>query len=154
VIGTLNSSRKEATVVGAGIAGMLAAYALDKRGYRVTLIEERQRGGGLISTRNTEHGIAESAAHSLVATRAVRELCDELKVELIEPRKESNAKFIMRGGKLRRFPLGFQEAAGALRRAAFVRADDGRTQNLEAWTRRHLGRAALNYLLTPFVRGI
>jgi oxygen-dependent protoporphyrinogen oxidase len=154
VIGTLNSSRNEATVVGAGIAGMLAAYALDKRGYRVTLIEERQRGGGLISTRNTEHGIAESAAHSLVATRAVRELCDELEVELIEPRKESNAKFIMRGGKLRRFPLGFQEAAGALCRAAFVRADDGSTQNLEAWTRRHLGGAALNYLLTPFVRGI
>ncbi|HEX3281529.1 MAG TPA: FAD-dependent oxidoreductase [Pyrinomonadaceae bacterium] len=154
MIGTLDSSRKEATVVGAGIAGMLAAYALDKRGYRVTLIEEKQRGGGLISTRKTEHGIAESAAHSLIATQAVRDLCAELEVELIEPRKEAKAKFIVRGGKLRRFPLGLQEAVGALRRAAFVRADGGSTQNLEAWTRRHLGGAALNYLLTPFVRGI
>jgi oxygen-dependent protoporphyrinogen oxidase len=133
---------------------MLAAYALDKRGYCVTLIEERERGGGLINTRKTEHGIAESAAHSLIATRAVRELCAELNVELIEPRKESKAKFIMRGGRLRRFPLGVREAAGAFRRAAFVRADDGSAQNLEAWARRHLGGPALNYLLTPFVRGI
>jgi oxygen-dependent protoporphyrinogen oxidase len=154
VIGTLDTSKKEATVVGAGIAGMLAAHSLDKNGYRVTLIEETQRGGGLINTRKTEHGIAESAAHSLVATRAVRELCTELGVELIEPRKEANAKFIMRGGKLCRFPLGIQEAAGALGRAAFVRSENGSTQNLDAWTRRHLGNAALDYLLTPFVRGI
>lgn len=154
MIGTLETSRKEVTVVGAGIAGMLAAYALDKNGYRVTLIEETQRGGGLINTRKTEHGIAESAAHSLIATRAVRELCTELGVELIEPRKEANAKFIMRGGKLRRFPLGIREAAGALRRAAFVRSENGSTQDLDAWARRHLGDAALDYLLTPFVRGI
>jgi oxygen-dependent protoporphyrinogen oxidase len=154
VIGTLDTSRKEATVVGAGIAGMLAAYSLDKNGYRVTLIEERQRGGGLINTRKTEHGIAESAAHSLVATRAVRELCAELGIELIEPRKEAKAKFIMRGGRLCRFPLGIQEAAGALRRAAFVRSENGSTQDLDAWARRHLGNAALDYLLTPFVRGI
>ena len=38
MIGTLDSSCKEATVVGAGIAGMLAAYSLDRRGYRVTLL--------------------------------------------------------------------------------------------------------------------
>jgi monoamine oxidase len=46
MIGTLNSSNKEATIVGAGIAGMLAAYSLDRRGYRVTLLEEKERAGG------------------------------------------------------------------------------------------------------------
>lgn len=45
---------------------MLAAYALDQRGYSVTLLEQKQRGGGLIKTTRTEHGIAESAAHSLI----------------------------------------------------------------------------------------
>lgn len=154
MIGTLDTSRKEATVVGAGIAGMLAAYALDKNGYRVTLIEENERAGGLIKTSNTEHGIAESAAHSLIATQAVRELCAELRVELIEPRKEAKAKFIFRDGKLRRFPLGIRETAAALGRAAFVRSENGAKQNLDAWARRHLGNAALDYLLTPFVRGI
>jgi len=154
VIGALDTNRKEATVVGAGIAGMLAAYALDKNGYRVTLIEKSEHAGGLIKTSNTEHGIAESAAHSLIATQAVRELCAELGVKLIEPRKEANAKFIVRDGRLRRFPLGIRETAGALRRAAFVRSDCAAKQNLDAWARRHLGNAALDYLLTPFVRGI
>ena len=154
MIGTLDKNRKEATVVGAGIAGMLAAYALDQNGYRVTLIEEHERAGGLIKTSKTEHGIAESAAHSLIATQAVRELCAELGVELIEPRPEANAKFIARDGKLRRFPLGVREMAGALRRAAFVRSESGPKQNLDEWARRHLGKEALDYLLTPFVRGI
>lgn len=154
MIGTLDTNRKEATVVGAGIAGMLAAYALDKNGYRVTLLEASERAGGLIKTSNTEHGIAESAAHSLIATKTVRELCAELDVELIEPRKEANAKFIIRDGRLRRFPLGIREAAGALRRAAFVRSEYAANQNLDAWARRHVGNAVLDYLLTPFVRGI
>jgi oxygen-dependent protoporphyrinogen oxidase len=157
VIGTLDTTRKEATVVGAGIAGMLAAYALDKNGYRVTLIEEQERAGGLIKTSNTEHGIAESAAHSLIATEAVRELCDELGVRLVEPRKESKAKFIVRDGKLRRFPLSVVETMSVLRRAAFARSANGAKQNqdtLDTWARRHLGTPALDYLLTPFVRGI
>src|SRR6266508_3451556 len=133
---------------------MLAAYALDKNGYRVTLIEKSEHAGGLIKTSNTERGIAESAAHSLIATQAVRELCAELGVKLIEPRKEANAKFIVRDGRLRRFPLGIRETAGALRRAAFVRSEYAAKQNLDTWARRHLGNAALDYLLTPFVRGI
>ena len=53
MLGTLDSTRREATVVGAGVAGLLAAYALDRAGYRVTLLEERVRAGGLISTRST-----------------------------------------------------------------------------------------------------
>ena len=154
MIGTLDTSRKEATIVGAGIAGMLAAYSLDKRGYRVTLIEESERAGGLIKTSTTEYGIAESAAHSLIATKAVRELCQELGVGLIEPRKESKAKFIVRNGKLRRFPLGIGEAARTISRAAFVRSENDENQDLDSWARRHLGKAALDYLMTPFVRGI
>src|SRR5947207_10535071 len=99
LIGTLDQRYREATIVGAGIAGMLVAYALDKRGYRVTLLERKPRAGGLIRTTRTEHGIAESAAHSLIATGAVRELCRALGVELIEPRGESKTKYVVRHGK-------------------------------------------------------
>jgi len=154
VIGTLNTSRKEVTIVGAGIAGMLAAHALDKSGYRVTLVEADGSAGGLIKTSNTRYGIAESAAHSLIATQAVRELCDELNVKLIAPRQESSAKFIVRDGRLRRFPLSVFEAATTIGRAAFVRSDGAPNASLEHWGRRHLGYAASEYLLTPFVRGI
>src|SRR5436190_1329448 len=154
MIGTLDTNRKEVTVVGAGIAGMLAAYALDKNGWRVTLIEEKQCAGGLIKTSNTKYGIAESAAHSLIATEPVRELCDELGIDLIEPRKEANAKFIVRDGKLRRFPLGVSDLANLLAHVVFVRSEKTDDCNLDSWARRHLGNTALDYLLTPFVRGI
>ena len=154
MIGTLNSSYKEATVVGAGIAGMLTAFALDRRGYRVTLLEEKERAGGLIQTRTTGQGIAESAAHSFIATRPVRELCRELGVELVEPRKEAKAKYIVRDGRLRRFPLTFGEAVDTLTHAAFARSASQQPQTLDLWTQRHLGNAALEYLMTPFVRGI
>jgi oxygen-dependent protoporphyrinogen oxidase len=154
MIGTLNSRRKEATVVGAGIAGMLAAYHLDRGGYRVTLLEEKARAGGLIQTRTTAYGIAESAAHSLIATNRVRELCQELGVELVEPRKQAKAKYIVRDGKLRRFPLTFGEAFDTFTHAAFARSANNPSQNLDVWARRHLGDAALEYLVTPLVRGI
>ena len=154
MIGTLDQRYREVTIVGAGIAGMLAAYALDKQGFRVTLLEKNQRAGGLIQTTRTDCGIAESAAHSLIATKTVRALCSDLGVELIEPRKESSAKYIVRDGQLRRFPLSLREAIGGLRHAAFERSENGANQDLDTWGRRHLGDAAADYLLTPFVRGI
>ena len=154
MIGTLDQRYREATVVGAGIAGMLAAYALDKRGFRVTLLEQKARAGGLIHTTRTEHGIAESAAHSLLVSEPVRELCRDLGVELVEPRKESRAKFVMRRGKLVRFPLSLRESFNLARHVAFNRSTHPTYQNVEAWAHQHLGDSATEYLLTPFVRGI
>ena len=154
MIGTINQNQREVTVVGAGIAGMLAAYVLDSRGYRVSLIEAKNRAGGLIRTRQTDFGIAESAAHSLIATDAVRELCRDLEVELIAPRKEAKAKYVVRNGKLTRFPLTFRETLDTVRHAAFARSHNGADETLDRWAQRHVGNATCEYLLTPFVRGI
>jgi oxygen-dependent protoporphyrinogen oxidase len=155
MIGTLNTTSREVTIIGAGIAGMLAAYALDKKGYVVTLLEEKTRAGGLLRTHHTQYGIAEAAANSFLASTAVKDLCRELKVELVEIRNEAKARYILRAGKLRKFPLTIIETLGALRRAAFAPASNHtEAMDLAAWGRRHLGSAAVEYLLTPLVRGI
>lgn len=155
MIGTFNKASREVTVVGAGVSGMLAAYALDKKGYRVTLVEESAHGGGLIQTKKTDHGIAEAAAHSLLATPGVISFCEELGVELSEIRKDSRARYIYRGGRPRKFPLSFGETLTAARRAAFTRAVNHLDeQDLDSWGRRHLGDGAVEYLLSPFVQGI
>jgi protoporphyrinogen/coproporphyrinogen III oxidase len=155
MIGTLDEARREVTVVGAGISGMLAAYALDRKGYEVTLVEERAHAGGLIQTRRTEYGIAESAAHSLLATPQVVAFCEEVGVELAEIRRDSRARYVLRGGRLRKFPLSLGETISAARRAAFSRAENHLDeQDLESWGRRHLGDGAVEYLLSPFVQGI
>src|ERR1044071_5837168 len=155
MIGTLNKAEREVTVVGAGISGMLAAHALDRKGYSVTLVEERAHGGGLIQTKKTGHGIAEAAAHSLLATPGVIRFCEELGVELAEIRKDSRARYICRGGRPRKFPLSIGETLTAARRAAFERAENHLDeQDLDAWGRRHLGDGAVEYVLSPFVQGI
>src|SRR5215204_4743612 len=150
MIGTFNKAEREVTVVGAGISGLLAADALDRKGYRVTLIEEGAHAGGLIQTRMTAYGLAEEAAHSLLATPGVVSFCDGLGVELAEIRKDSRARFIVRGGRPRKFPLSLGETLNAARRAAFTRAGNHLDeQDLDGWGRRHLGDGAVEYPLAP-----
>jgi oxygen-dependent protoporphyrinogen oxidase len=157
MIGSLDPSSRQATVVGAGVAGLLMADALDRAGYEVTLLEAADRAGGLIGTSRAPWGMAEQAAHSIQATPAVLELCRRLDVELLEVRRDSRARFVWRGGRLRKFPLTIREALKAFARAYFVpaaRGTDPGALSLEQWARRHLGQAALDYLIVPFVRGI
>ncbi len=155
MIGQLNTARREATVVGAGISGLLAAYELDRRGYRVTLVEASNRAGGLLRTDSNRFGLAEAAANSLLGSTAVLQLCEDLGVELVAVRKDSRARYILRDGQLRKFPLSFKETAGVVGRAAFARAGNhSNALDLKAWGTKHLGPAAVDYLLTPFVRGI
>ena len=155
MLGTINKAEREVTVVGAGVSGLLAAHALERKGYRVTLFEERAHAGGLIQTKQTGYGIAEAAAHSLLATPGVVRFCEELGVELAEIRKDSRARFIVRGGRPRKFPLSLGETLNAVRHAAFTRAVNHLDeQDLDAWGRRHVGEGAVDYLLSPFVQGI
>ncbi|HUE83048.1 MAG TPA: FAD-dependent oxidoreductase [Pyrinomonadaceae bacterium] len=155
MIGTLNTGAREVTIIGAGIAGMLAAYTLDKNGYRVTLLEKQQQAGGLLQTVHTKYGIAEAAANSVLASPPVKSLCRDLGVELVEVRKESRARYVLRNGKLRRFPLTIRETLDALGHIAFTPSINHEDQlDLAEWGRRHLGDAGVEYLLAPFVRGI
>ena len=155
MLGTINRAEREVTVVGAGISGLLAAYALGRKGYRVTLVEERAQAGGLIQTKRTAYGIAEAAAHSLLATPSVVRFCEELGVELAEIRRDARARFIVRDGRPRKFPLSLSETLNTVRHAAFTRAVNHLDeQNLDSWGRRHLGDGAVEYLLSPFVQGI
>src|SRR4051812_43091936 len=157
MIGSLNKDIREATVVGAGIAGLLAADALDRAGYRVTLLEASARAGGLIRSTQVELGLVEAAAHSVQATPELRALCERLGVELVPVRRAARARFVWRKGQLRRMPLSIGEIFRAILRAYFVLADGHEApdrQTLADWGRRHLGEAALKYLLVPFVRGI
>ncbi len=136
---------------------MLMAYELDRRGFEVTLIDENPRAGGLIRTERNEYGLVESAAHSLIATDEVRRLCKDLGVELIKVRRGARARFVLRRGKMRSFPLSPWESIRALFRAYFVLSSpecSSAQATMEKWTRRHLGEAVLNYAVSPFLTGI
>ncbi|MCM2323259.1 MAG: protoporphyrinogen oxidase [Oligoflexia bacterium] len=157
MLGRIDPRCRQVTVVGAGIAGLIAAYRLDREGYEVTLIEAQERAGGLIRTERTELGIAEAAAHSLLVTPEVERFCGELGVELFPIRKESKARYILRDGRLRKFPLRIREAVVAFLRAYFVlspKEPAPERMTFQDWAERYLGSAVARYLMTPFLRGV
>ena len=157
MIGSVDHNHKEVTIVGAGIAGLLAAYQLDKKGYQVTLLEAASKAGGLIRTDQSTYGISESGAHSVLATATVQTFAEEIGLDLSAIRGNSKSRYILRDGKLSRFPLKVGELLAALIRGYFVLADADTSParlSLERWTARYLGKSVLQYLLTPFVRGI
>jgi oxygen-dependent protoporphyrinogen oxidase len=157
MIGKLNLENKNVTVVGGGMAGLLAAYELDRQGYRVRLIEAENRLGGLIQTTQTPFGIAESAAHSILVTEPVGKFFRELGIELVPVNAQAKARFILRDGRMRRFPLGIGEAIYGFLRAYFVLANSRTpTEKLTVaeWADHFLGQAFRKYLFTPMIRGI
>jgi len=155
MIGKLNPDSREATVIGAGFAGLLIAFRLQRRGFRVTLHEAQSRAGGLISTRRLQWGIAESAAHSFQASLAVIELCKELEVELVPLNPKNRSKYILKNGKFRKFPLNIAELLTLLWKIS--RQSPPLTEenpSLETWALHYLTQPALDYLINPFLRGV
>ncbi len=156
MIGNLDPRHREATVIGAGISGLMVAYTLKKRGYRVRVFDSSSRPGGLIETRTTAFGPAETAAHSLMVNDRVSGFFDELGVELTPVRPESKARYIYRKGKMRRFPLTFWETLHTLRRffSKPTRPIDPASTSLADWARAYIGEPVLRNLLAPFVTGV
>lgn len=159
MLGHIDPQIKEATVVGAGIAGLLAADALDHAGYRVTLIEASDRSGGLIQTTKTELGIAEAAAHSILASPAVLQLLHRFNLPYFEVNPQAKARYILRNGKPKRFPLRAWEVLVLLfcfffRRSKISSPESRDDLTLQVWCKTHLGQAACDYLLSPFLIGI
>ncbi|MBI4403898.1 MAG: FAD-dependent oxidoreductase [Deltaproteobacteria bacterium] len=154
MIGTLNSSKKDAAIIGGGISGLLAAHTLIQLGYEVSLYESTHRLGGLIKTEKSDFGISEKAANSVLASVPVIDLFNELRTELCPVQKGSNKKYVLRGGVPRTLPLTVTELFATIGKAFFSRSDGQASLSMKDWALKHLGAAALNYLIDPMLKGI
>ncbi|HEY0727316.1 MAG TPA: NAD(P)/FAD-dependent oxidoreductase [Pyrinomonadaceae bacterium] len=89
-------------VIGAGLAGLAAAYALKKAGWTVTVIEARNRIGGRVfsfSFADNPNLICELGAEWVgVGHERVRALCREFKIELQDHRFDAS---LMRDGVIK-----------------------------------------------------
>ena len=156
MIGKLNFEKKDATIIGAGISGLLIGYHLKKLGFKIKIFEASPRVGGLIETVHTPFGISESAAHSLMISPELKFYFDELNIPLLPVNKKSKARFIFRDGKMRKMPLRFLEILKTL----FYFFSKPKLKlplnklSLKEWGEAYLGKPATDYLLSPFVSGI
>ena len=171
---------RRVVVIGGGISGLAAAHRvleLDPT-LNVTLIEASDRLGGILQTEERDGFLLERGPDSFISEKpeAVT-LAKRLGLEsrLIETNPEHRRSFIVRGGRLRPVPEGFQLMApsriwpflttdifsvmGKARMAADLilprrEANGGSDESLASFVRRRLGREALERMAQPMVGGI
>jgi oxygen-dependent protoporphyrinogen oxidase len=155
-----------ALVVGGGISGLVCAYALRKSGIDTQLLEASPRPGGVIQSLTRDGFLLELGPQSFSGTRALRELCDDLRLsnELLQAPPRA-PRFVLINGKLQPAPLSppafFLSAIidgatkWALLRDIFGRSippnDD---ESVAALVRRKFSPLLLDRLVGPFVSGV
>jgi oxygen-dependent protoporphyrinogen oxidase len=155
-------------IVGAGITGLTAAYALKKRGVPVTVYEAGQQPGGVIRTVHRDGFLAECGPNTLLETSPeIPALFRELGLagEMLYSNPAAANKYIIRGGKPVPLPgtaweflttkLFSASAKLRLLREPFIsRSAPEFEESLAAFVVRRLGREFLDYAINPFVSGV
>ena len=162
-------------MIGAGITGLTAAYALAGRGHRVRVREAASRAGGLICTERVDGFTIEAGPDSVLnAKPAALELIRELGLEsdVIGTREGARA-FVLKGRTLHAIPqpssLGIPTTPEALARYDLL-SDDGRErialeptippraanddESVGSFFRRRFGPESVDLIAQPLLGGI
>jgi oxygen-dependent protoporphyrinogen oxidase len=171
-------------IIGGGISGLAAVHRLlelskaNKSPIHLTLLEASPRLGGIIQTIHRDGFLLERGPDSFISEKpAALELARRLGIDsqLIQTNEQHRRSFIVRNGRLRPVPEGFQLMApsrfwpflttdifsliGKLRMSADLLlprriANGTNDESLASFVRRRLGREALERMAQPMVGGI
>jgi protoporphyrinogen/coproporphyrinogen III oxidase len=171
----MTASSVDVVIVGAGIAGLSAAYELQQRGLSFVILERGPRTGGVILSEQIDGYTIDGGPDSLLTQKpeAIK-LCEELGIsDRLVPTKPPRLAFIQRGGRLHPLPassvLGIPTRLGPFIRTQlftwpgkvrmgaelFVapRKDDA-DESIGSFMRRRFGDEAVTYLAEPLLAGI
>jgi oxygen-dependent protoporphyrinogen oxidase len=153
-------------VVGAGISGLVCAYALRKAGVDAQVVESSAAPGGVIRSERRDDYLLEFGPQSFNATSALLNLCRELHIEdQLLPAPANAPRYVLVKGVLRQVPLSppafiasslfspvtkLRVLRDILGRSAPPQSDE----SVAAFTRRKFSRELLDKLVGPFVSGI
>jgi oxygen-dependent protoporphyrinogen oxidase len=155
-------------VVGAGVAGLTAAYRLKRRGYRVVVYEASERAGGVIRTERREGYLAELGPNSIAAGNAtLAELLTQLGLDSsrVEAQREAKKRYIVRKGRLVALPMSPSQLlttrllSNGAKLAIFGEpmvepGDSPMEESVATFVRRRFNQEVLDYVANPFVGGI
>jgi protoporphyrinogen/coproporphyrinogen III oxidase len=159
------STQVQALVVGAGISGLTAAYALKKSGVSTLLFEASSRPGGVIQTLHRDGFLLECGPQSFSGNASLTAICKDL--GQLDQRIFADPKalrYIVLGGKLKNVPMGPGILASPFlaggTRFALLRDLLGTShpppsdESVADFVRRKFSPALLDRLAGPFVSGI
>ena len=147
------------SIIGAGFSGLSLAYFLLKEGFQVEILESAPIPGGLIQTKETDLGLVETAATSILLTKELEKITSALKLEYLKPKKNSRKKYISLNHVPKRFPLKFIDlfylVRGLLKINFFKEASEPKTnETLELWADRIFNKSIRKNLVSPAMLGI
>jgi oxygen-dependent protoporphyrinogen oxidase len=162
-------------IVGGGIAGLAAAFELQRRGTPLLLLEASPRLGGVVMTERAGEFLLDAGADSFLTQKpAALALCDELGLrDRVMALQAPSTAFILRGGQLHPLPpssvlglpirardLGASRLFSVRGKARILiepwlpRAPSRGDESIGAFMRRRFGREAVTYVAEPLLAGI
>jgi oxygen-dependent protoporphyrinogen oxidase len=166
----------DVAIVGGGMAGLAAAFELQRRGLSFLLLEARDRWGGVVRTVRAEGFLLEGGPDAFIAQKPDGlALCRELGLEgrLVGSNTETRTVFLLRKGRLVPMPeglaLGVPTRLGPMARSPLLswpgkarmgldlvlpRRRATGDESVADFFRRRLGREALARLADPLLGAI
>jgi oxygen-dependent protoporphyrinogen oxidase len=160
------TSSAPAIVIGAGISGLVCAYALNKAGIDTLVLEASPRAGGVIRSERRDGFLLELGPQSFSGTASLRALCKELGIADQFLQAPADApRDVLIDGKLKEVPLNpvailassllspttkWKIARDAFGATSAPESDE----SVAAFVRRKFGAQLLDRLAAPFVSGI
>lgn len=150
---------KKVIVVGSGFSGMSLAYFLQQKGCAVTILEKKEKVGGMISTRQATYGLCESAANGFLNTAKVERFLQAIQADYIGSSEDSKKRYIYRD-KPRRWPFFFLETLQLIWKLLFflpkkkINKMAVPRESVVGWADQNFTSAFADYLLAPALQGI
>ncbi|HET6528927.1 MAG TPA: protoporphyrinogen oxidase [Balneolaceae bacterium] len=154
-------------VLGAGISGLSAAYALKKKGISFTVYEKSDAVGGVIQSKRQNGWLVEEGPNTLmVKSDALWNLLDELDLDdqILEANPLAKKRYIVKNRQLEplpsslasflKTPLLSPAAKLRLLKEPFVPSSVLNDESVASFIERRLGRQPLDYAVNPFISGI
>jgi oxygen-dependent protoporphyrinogen oxidase len=153
-------------VVGGGISGLACAYALQKAGIEVLLVEASSRTGGVINSVTRDGYLLELGPQSFAGTAQLRALCADLGIDnqLLEAPAKA-PRYVLVNGALRHVPMSppaffLSSLINGSTKWALARDIFGKSippdadESVAGFIRRKFSDQLLDRLVGPFVSGV